>query len=334
MMTEQIRRGRGKILGAITLIATMSASLASQDLPRVTFVPHWLPQAQFAGFFVAKERGVYRRHGLDVTILTGGPGVSAPSLLRNGKVDFALMWLSNAIQLKANRVDIVNVAQLLNRSALMLVAKKNRGIHTPQDMNGKRVGLWGGDFQIQPMAFFKKFHLDVKPVAQGSSINLFFFDGIDVTSAMWYNEYHTILASGFRPDELDTFFFSDWGLNFPEDGIYCSSKMLSSNPGTCTRFVLASLEGWTYAFNHPEEALETVAAQMQNAGLPFNKAHQRWMLTRMKDLMFPGGRMDAFGELSKVSYLLVAENLREEGLIRIIPAYEEIYKPATARKTP
>ncbi len=333
MMGKQFRRSRRKILGAITLVVTISTSLASQDLPQVTFVPHWLPQAQFAGFFVAKERGLYRNHGLEVTILNGGPGVSAPSLLRNGKVDFALMWLSNAIQLKANRADIVNVAQLLNRSALMLVAKKSRGIHTPQDMNGKRVGLWGGDFQIQPMAFFKKFHLSVKPVAQGSSINLFFFDGIDVTSAMWYNEYHTILASGFHPDELDTFLFSDWGLNFPEDGIYCSSKMLSSNPGTCARFVLASLEGWTYAFNHPGEALEIVAAQMQKAGLPFNRIHQRWMLERMKDLMFPDGGMNGFEELSRDSYLLVARNLREEGLIKTIPAYEELYKPVTP-KTP
>lgn len=334
MMTERIRCCHRKILGALVLVTTLSATLASQSLPQVRFVPHWLPQAQFAGFFVAKERGIYQRHGLDVTILTGGPGVSTPSLLRNGKVDFALMWLSNAIQLKANTVDIVNVAQLFNRSALMLVAKKSRGIHTPQDMNEKRVGLWGGDFQIQPMAFFKKFHLNVKPVAQGSSINLFFFDGIDVTSAMWYNEYHTILASGFHPDELDTFFFSDWGLNFPEDGIYCSAKMLSSNPGTCTKFVLATLEGWTYAFRHPEEALETVAAQMQNAGLPFNRVHQRWMLARMKDLMFPGERMDGFGELSRDSYLLVAGNLREEGLIKSIPPYEELYKPATARKSP
>lgn len=321
-----------KIFFILMLAVTIAPVIHSQPLRKITFVPHWVPQAQFAGFYIAKDLGIYKKHGIDLTIITGGPKVSSASLLETGKVDFALLWLSNAIQLKANKFDLINIAQLLNRSALMLIAKKSSGIKTPEDMDGKKVGIWGGDFQIQPMAFFKKYNLSVNPITQGSSINLFFFDGIDVTSAMWYNEYHTILNSGFDPYELSAFFFSDYGLNFPEEGIYCSEEFYKANPEICKEFVTATLEGWKYAFEHPEEAINIMLKHIKEAKLPVNRAHQNWMLARMKDLIFPTNKMDDFGKLPRDNYLLVAGKLKEGGLINKIPEYDSLYKPVIIRK--
>ena len=302
-----------------------------QQLKKITLTPHWLPQTQFAGYYIAKDLGIYEKHGIDLTIVTGGPKVSSSAMLENGKTDFALMWLSNAIQLRANNVKVVNIEQIVNRSALMLIAKKSSGIKTPEDMNGKKVGIWGGDFQIQPMAFFKKYNLNVKTIMQGNSINLFFFDGIDVTSAMWYNEYHTILNSGFNEDELITFFFADYGLNFPEEGIYCTEEFYNSNPGLCKEFVEATLEGWRYAFQHPDETIELMLKHIKEANVPVNKSHQQWMLNRMKDLIFPNKNMDNFEMLSKDNYMLVAEKLKEGGLIKEFPAFDSLYKPVIAR---
>jgi NitT/TauT family transport system substrate-binding protein len=320
-----------KIPVFLSLFITCTSFIFCQQLKKITFVPHWVPQAQFAGYYVANDLGLYKKYGIDLTIITGGPKVSSSSLLEKNKVDFALMWLSNAIQLKANKAHIVNIAQLVNRSALMLVSKKSSGIKTPQDMNGKKVGIWGGDFQIQPMAFFKKYKLDVKTIMQGNSINLFFFDGIDVTTAMWYNEYHTIINSGFNKDELNTFFFSDYGLNFPEEGIYCSEDFYRNNPETCKSFVQATLEGWKYSFEHPEEAVNIILNHIKEVNLPVNKAHQHWMLDRMKDLIFPSKNMNEFENLSKDNYMLVADKLKEGGLIKEIPAYDVLYKPVILR---
>ncbi len=319
-----------KIVELALFLATTCSILSSQQLKTASFVPHWLPQAQFAGFYTAKDLGIYKKHGIDLQILTGGPNVSSAALLEKAKVDFASIWLSNAIRLKAKGVDVVNLAQLINRSALMLVAKKSSGIKTPQDMNGKKIGLWGGDYLIRPMAFFRKYDLKVIPVLQGSSINLFFFDGIDVTSAMWYNEYHTILSAGFHPDELNTFFLSDYGLNFPEEGIYCSGRLLESDPEMCRRFVRATLEGWQYSFAHAEEAINIVAKYMEEAKLPINMPHQRWMLARMKDLILPGGVND-FQRLPEREYLFVATSLKEDGSIKMAPPYESFYRPVTTR---
>ena len=321
-----------KILITVILLSTITTIIHSQPLKKITFVPHWVPQAQFAGFYIAKDRGIYEKYGLDLTIIPGGPKISSSALLEKDAVDFALMWLSNAIQLKARNSHIVNIAQEVNRSALMLISKKSSGIKTPQDMNGKKIGVWGGDFQIQPMAFFKKYNLNVKTIMQGNSINLFFFDGIDVTSGMWYNEYHTILNSGFNADELNTFFFADYGLNFPEEGIYCSEKFYKENPDICRSFIEATLEGWRYAFDHPDEAINIILGHVKLANLPVNKAHQRWMLDRMKELIFPSKRMDRFEKLSQQNYQLVAEKLKEGGLIKKIPAYDSLYKPVAGKK--
>ncbi len=319
-----------RAIGLTMSLAAACSLLSGQNLNTFSIAPHWLPQAQFAAYYVAKDLGIYRRYGIDLTIVTGGPNASAASMLEDGRVEFASIWLSQAIRLKAKGTDIVNLAQLINRSALMLIAKKSSGIKTPQDMNGRKIGVWGGDFQLRPLAFFRKYNLRVTTVLEGGSVNLFLFDGVDVTSAMWYNEYHTILNAGFHPDELNTFFLSDYGLNFPEEGIYCSGTLLRTHPDACRRFVHATLEGWQYSFAHPEEAIDILARYMQEARQPVNRPHQRWMLARMKDLVFPNGVED-FQRLSEREYLFVANSLKEAGLINTVPAYESVYKPVSIK---
>ena len=108
-------------------------------------------------------------------------------------------------------------------------------------------------------------------------------------SAMWYNEYHTILNSGLNPDDLTLFFFSRLGLNFPEDGIYCMEKTLREDPESCEAFVQASIKGWLYAFENQDDALNIVMKHAKAAHTGTNKAHQRWMLARMKELIMPEG---------------------------------------------
>lgn len=81
-------------------------------------------------------------------------------------------------------------------------------------------------------------------------MNLFLLDGVDAASAMWYNEYHTIINSGVNAEELTVFHLAGYSLNFPEDGIYCLKKFVQNNPGLVRDFVQASLEGWQYTFDH------------------------------------------------------------------------------------
>ncbi len=321
-----------RILFTLLFLSLIVPVTQGQQLKKMSFVPHWGPHSQFAGYYIARDKGFYKKRGIDLTIITGGPKVSASNMLKNGEVDFASIWLTNAIQLVDRGADIVNIAQLINRSALMLIAKKSSGIKTPEDMNGKKIGLWGGDFSIVPIAFFNKYNISAITVMQGNSINLFFFDGIDVTSAMWYNEYHTIINSGYDPDELNTFFFADYGLNFPEDGIYCSGELYRTNPEICQQFIAATLEGWNYAFAHPDESAEIMVMHIRDAGLPANKAHQKWMLARMQDLIFTSKDTTNFDKLSEQNYEFVCEKLKEVQLITDTPPFDSFYKPIIIRK--
>jgi NitT/TauT family transport system substrate-binding protein len=313
-----------RILWSLLLMLFLGAALggaAETTLKRASFMPQWSPQAQFAGYYVAYEKGFYKKYGIDLKILQGGPNQSPTDFLQRRKADFVSLWLSTAMQRRSHGVKLINICQVIQRSALMLIVKKSSNIKTPQDMNGKKVGIWGADFQIQPRAFFKKYHLQVKVIPQSFSVNLFLRGGVDVASAMWYNEYHTIINAGINEDELSTFFFYDYGLNFPEDGIYVLEETYKRDPALSCAFVEASLEGWRYAFSHPEEALDIVLKYIGEEKIPANRVHQRWMLARMKDLILPVDKAFPLGNLQPSDYERVGRELLASGLIGILPHY-------------
>lgn len=295
-------------------------------LKKASFVPQWSHQAQFAGYYVAYEKGIYKKFGIDLTILGGGPDNPSTESLRNGEADFATITLTTAITEKEAGVNLVNLAQIVQRSALMLIAKKSSKIDNLKDMDGKKIGLWGPEFQVQALALFKKYGVEPKIIPQSGSVNLFLRDGVDVASAMWFNEYHTILNSGIDPDELTIFFFHDHGLNFPEDGIYTLKENFEKDPTLSCAFVKASIEGWRYAFENPDEAIDIVLGYMRNSNLPANRAHQNWMLERMKDIMTADGDISKIGVLNEEEYKRVADELMKTGLVEDSAGFGEFYK--------
>lgn len=321
-MTKRTHRSllsRVTFLGllAFFLILPICAVNAETPLKPISFIPQWSPQAQFAGYYVAYEMGIYKKYGLDVRIIQGGAHRHPSEMLERGEADIASIWLSTSIQKRSHGMKLVNIAQIVERSSLMLVAKKSRGIKKPEDLNGRKVGLWGNDFRIQPEAFFRKYKITVNVVPQSYSVNLFLRDGVDAASAMWYNEYHTILNAGINADELTTFSYGDHGLNFPEDGLYVMEERIKKDPESVCNFVRASIEGWKYSFDHPDKAIEIILKYMTEAKVPANKMHQKWMLDRMRDLvMLPGV---APGTLIKEDYDRVGRELKQSGLIKEIP---------------
>jgi len=328
MLNTKIKKYCKFIVSAALFLIIICVSPARSDaLKKVSFIPQWVPQAQFAGYYIGLEKGIYRKHGIDLTIITGGPDYPPSELLTDGCADFASLWLSTGIQMRARGEKILNIAQIMQRSALMLVAKKASGIEKPRDINGRKVGLWGAVYQIQPRAFLRKYDLAVQIIPQSFSVNLFLRDGVDVASAMWYNEYHTILNCGIDPGELTTFFFHEHGLNFPEDGIYVLEETYRKDPELCAAFVLASIEGWRYAFDHPDEALAVTMRNLKKEHIPTTLVHQKWMLERMKDLILSEKGEDAgMGKLLLEDYNRVAQGLKDMRLIDSVPGFNSFYK--------
>ena len=305
----------------IACVVAFPLGAAENSLKRASLMPLWSPQAQFAGFYVALDKGIYVRHGIDLKILKAGPGYSPAQALKESAADFAILWLTTALQHYSTGTKLVNLAQIIQRSSMMLISKKSAGIKAIADMDGKKVGLWQGDVSIPPRTLFVKHHIKVQEVRQSHTVNLFLRGGIDVTSAMWFNEFHTIINSGIDPDELNVIFLRDQGMNFPEDGIYTMEKTFHKDPALAAAFVNASLEGWRYAFDHPDEALDIVIKYMREAHLPANRMHQKWMLNRMQDLIMPVNPLGTIGYLMRQDYEDVGRAMQMSGLIRKYPDY-------------
>jgi NitT/TauT family transport system substrate-binding protein len=149
---------------------------------------------------------------------------------------------------------------------------------------------------------------------------------------MWYNEYHTILNAGLDPDELSVFFLKDQGLDLPEDGLYALEKTVKNDPDLADEFTRASLEGWDYAFAHPEEALDIIIRQMRAAKIPANRMHQKWMLARMRDLILAQGVRSASGLLKQGDYESTGRILLKDGMIRKVPDFSDFARRPDAHR--
>lgn len=302
----------------VLFIALLAGAARAENL---RLILHWLPQAQFAGYLMAEEKGFYAARGVNLTILPGGPDVSVSQCLTEGRAEFATMFLSTAVERRGAGMDLVHIGQIVHQSALMLVARKDSDIRSISDLNGRRVGMWGPDFQIQPRALFKRLGIDVEVIEQAPSMDLFMRGGLDAVSAMWYNEYHTLMSYGLDEKDMRAFFFRDLDLNFPEDGLYCLRSTFARNPEAARAVAQATLEGWTYVFAHPEEALDLVIRRMKEHKVKANRAHQRWMLARMQDIIL--ARTAPSLSLSRTDYERTAATLKEQGFISDPPDYAD-----------
>jgi len=252
---------------------------------------------------VARSKGIYKERGLDVQILHGGPGEDPMALLRDGKADFSTMFLTGAIAARDSGIPVVNIGQMVNHSNLMVVAWKDRNISAVTDLYDRRLSIWEGPFRGAFLGLFLS--LGIKPiiVPQNYTVNLFLRRGIDACSAMYYNEYHVIYQAGVDLEDLSVFLLRDYGFDIPEDGIYCLESTLRAKPGLCKSFAEASLDGWRYAQEHQEEALDIVMHEVQAAHLPTNRMHMKWMLERILPTIIPShGEAWVPGQLSEEGY--------------------------------
>jgi NitT/TauT family transport system substrate-binding protein len=298
------------------------ASPPSQGIP-ATLILLWTPQSQFAGYYVALEKGFYKQHGLDVTLVRGGPDRDQVEYLKSGKADFAILWLTTALAARDKGERVMHLGQVINRSNLALVGWKDRGIRTVKDLDKRRISIWGGSFRPAFMSYFRANGVKPDILLQNYSINLFLRHGVDACSVMRYNEYHVLYQCGVEQDELTTFFLSDFDCPLPEDGLYCLGDTFREKPDVCRAIVEASLEGWRYAADHREEALDIVMKEVREAHVPTNRAHMRWMLNTMLESIFPEkpGTWQV-GMLNGDAYRKTVKMLKQAGLISDAPSFK------------
>ncbi len=314
---------------AAFLCAHWPGEARAAEPKRAALALQWTPQAQFAGFYVAQAKGFYREAGVDLTIRPGGPDLVASRELMEGRAQFATMFLATGVERRAHGLPLAHLAQFVQHSALMLIMRADSPLRELKDLDGKRVGLWDNEFQLQPLTLFKRLGIHPRIVPQSGTLNLFLLGGVEAASGMWYNEFHTLLSSGLDAADLRVHFYRDLDLNYPEDGLYTLDKTLRADPQLCKAVVSASLRGWEYAFAHEDEVLDIVLEHMRTAKVPTSRAHQRFMLRRMRDVMLGGEGIEGhaktppLGHLDRAAYDRVADALLEQGFVRTRPRFED-----------
>lgn len=316
-----------RLRALIALIGMMICSIAwrgqSAGTTSASLILQWTHQSQFAGYYVALEKGFYLKRGLNVEILRGGPDRNPADYLPDNRAQFMTTFLTGALVHRDKGAALVNIAQIVNRSTLMLIAWKNRGIKSAADLQGRRVSLWGGDFRAPFLGFFKANSIEPVIIPQNYTTNLFLRGGADACAAMYYNEYDTIRQSGVNEDEITTFFMRDHGFDLPEDGIYCLESMTRSHPDACAAMAAASMEGWRHALDHRDEALDITMKYVNESNLPTNRTHMKWMLDKILEAIFPRAGDDwQAGVITARAYDKAAALLKQQGLVGTVAPYE------------
>ncbi|MEH6392144.1 MAG: ABC transporter substrate-binding protein [Sulfitobacter sp.] len=247
---------------AVGLIGTMAQ--AAED---VTLQLKWVTQAQFAGYYVALDKGFYDEEGLDVTIKPGGPDIAPTQVLAGGGADVAVEWMPAALAAREKGLAMVNIAQPFKSSGMMLTCRKDAGITSTDDFKGKTLGVWffGNEFPF--LSWMSKLDLPteggedgVTVLKQGFNVDPLLQKQAACVSTMTYNEYWQVIDAGLTPDDLIVFKYEDQGVATLEDGLYVLEENLADPAfeDKMVRFVRASMKGWKYAEENPDEAAEIV----------------------------------------------------------------------------
>ncbi|WP_412504402.1 ABC transporter substrate-binding protein [Roseovarius sp. SYSU LYC5161] len=249
-----------KTIGLATAGLWAGMAQAADDL---TLQLKWVTQAQFGGYYVAKDKGFYEEENLDVTIKPGGPDIAPTQVIAGGGADVTVEWMPAALSAREKGLPLVNIAQPFKRSGMMLTCLKSTGIESPEDFPGRTLGVWFFGNEYPFLSWMSQLNIPtdggedgVEVLKQGFNVDPLLQGQADCISTMTYNEYWQVIDAGISPEELITFKYEDQGVATLEDGLYVHEDMLEDpeEVDKLARFVRASMKGWKWAEENPEQA--------------------------------------------------------------------------------
>jgi NitT/TauT family transport system substrate-binding protein len=270
----------------------------------------WVPQSQFAGYFAAKDLGMYDAVGLDVTILDGGPDIVPQQVVASPTgPEFGLAWVPKVLVSNEEGADLVNIAQIFQRSGTLSVAWADSGITEPADFEGRRIGVWdfGNEYEVVAAARAEGLEpdRDYDKVIQPFDMALLLNNEIDVAEAMIYNEYAQVLETVnpetgelYQPEDLNVIDYNEVGTAMLQDHVFARQSWLAqetngiANEQVAVCFLRASFEGWMHCRDNLEECVDITLDQ----GTVLGEGHMRWMMNEINALIWPSpdgiGMMD------------------------------------------
>ena len=294
--------------GAVAAAALLALSAgAAEAADQITLQLKWVTQAQFAGYFVAKDKGFYDEVGLDVTIKPGGPDINPSQVIAGGGADVVVDWMPSALATREKGVPLVNIAQVFQTSGMMLTCRNDSGVTSPDKFADKTLGVWFGGNEYPFLNWMGKLGLKtdgsaggVKVLKQGFNVDPLLQKQADCISTMTYNEYWQVIDAGMKPEDLTTFKYEDQGVATLEDGLYTLEATLQdpAKVELLAKFLKASMKGWDYAVANPDEAA-MITLENDETGAQTEK-HQKRMMGEIAKLV--GTNAKGTGYLDEAAY--------------------------------
>jgi NitT/TauT family transport system substrate-binding protein len=304
-----------KSLFTIVSAAAIVAAGAAQSADKVTLQLKWVTQAQFAGYYVAKDKGYYKDENLDVTIKPGGPDVAPEQVIAGGGADVVVDWMPAALAAREKGAAMVNIAQPFKHSGLELTCRADTGVKTPADLKGRTLGVWfyGNEYPFLNWMGKLGYKTDgspggVKVLKQGFNVDPLLQKQADCISTMTYNEYWQVIDAGYKPEQLVVFKYEDQGVATLEDGLYAMEDKLKDRAfvDKMARFVKASMKGWAWARDNSDAAAKIVLDNDSTGAQ--TEHHQKQMMSEINKLT-----AGSDGALDKADYERTVKTLLTGG---------------------
>ncbi len=293
----------------------------------------WFIQAQFAGYFAAQDQGFYAAQCLDVSIVEGGVDIVPQTQLATAAVDFAVAWVPKALASREAGANIVDIAQIFQRSGTLQVSFKEDNILTAADFKGKKIGNWGFGNEFEIFAALTAAGLDpakdVSLVQQQFDMSGLLARDIDAAEAMTYNEYAQVLEAInpetgklYTPEDFNVLSYEDSGVGMLQDAIWADGHRLfdPAYRAIAVKFVAASLQGWAFCRDNAEACRDIVLSK----GSKLGASHQLWQMNEINKLIWPApagaGIIDSSAWDRTVKIAQEAKNLEGATVLSKVPS--------------
>ncbi len=318
--------------------STGASEAPAAEAATVSLQLQWAPQAQFAGYFAAAEQGYFAAENLTVNILPGGPTVipQAVGSQANGP-EFTISWVPKVLEAREQGSDLVDIAQIFQRSGTLSVSWVATNITDPCQFAGKKIGVWdfGNEFEVtaaatncgltpglegggDPATQYQKF-------IQPFDMTLLLSKEIDVAEAMIYNEYAQVLEATnpetgalYQPSDLNVINYNDFRTAMLQDAIFARAAWLAdpANRDVAVRFVRAALKGWIYCRDQPADCV----TYSLNAGSQLGAGHQAWQMNEVNALVWPSPL--GAGNIDPLLWEQTVKVAKDAGIIKADPGLD------------
>lgn len=283
-------------------------SSSTQSVEKVTLQLKWLHQFQFAGYYAAQELGYYRDVGFDVTIDEGKPGQNLIAKVLQGESEFGV-GTSDLLLQREKQQPVVVLAVIFQHSPIALMYKKGGKIDNIHDIVGKRVAL---DFAFEGEidGFLRNERIDSTSFIKTTltdNVNGLIKGDVDVMSVYstdepFYLQEKNIPYGLFSPRE--------GGIDFYGDNLFTTEAYLKKHPQQVKAFVEASIKGWIYAMDHPDEMIDLILKKYSQR---YSREHLLFQYQQMLPLIQP--KLVEMGYMHEGRWRHIANTYSELGLL-------------------